>query len=107
MIWTLNCCCLSLSLSVSVSVLLRSHSVPHRKEVRVQLLDPEPLQTTTVPQGPPDTAGGMVGPPEAGLSSGHLGHASDSAAAAAAATAAAVAAAAPLIKVGRDAQVRT
>ncbi|XP_018530313.2 protein TALPID3 isoform X3 [Lates calcarifer] len=80
----------------------RFHSAPHRREVRVKLLDPGPLQNSS--QDPPglrsnsqDAAGVAGVQVEAGLSSGCLGDATNAAAAAAAAVAA------PLIKM--EAQV--
>ncbi|XP_033498518.2 protein TALPID3 isoform X2 [Epinephelus lanceolatus] len=86
----------------------RSHSAPHRREVRVQLLDPEPLRTSSQDAPAPSTSSkdavGVAGVQmEAGLSSGCL---RDATKAAAAAAAAAVAAAAPLIKAQSDMEAR-
>ncbi|XP_049917868.1 protein TALPID3 isoform X6 [Epinephelus moara] len=86
----------------------RSHSAPHRREVRVQLLDPEPLRTSSQDAPAPSTSSkdavGVAGVQvEAGLSSGCLRDATNAAAAAAAA---AVAAAAPLIKAQSDMEAR-
>ncbi|XP_026164190.1 protein TALPID3 isoform X2 [Mastacembelus armatus] len=86
----------------------RSHSAPHRREVRVQLLDPGPLQNKS--QGAPDlrtSSKDALGAPgvqvEPGLSAGCQG---DNSNAAASAAAAAVAAAAPLIKAQVDMEAR-
>ncbi|XP_069573199.1 protein TALPID3 [Brachyistius frenatus] len=86
----------------------RSHSAPHRRLVRVQMLDPKALQTTTNPQDAPrpsshDAAGVAAVWTEAVLSSGRPGDATNAAATAAAA---AVAAAAPLIKAQSDMEAR-
>ncbi|XP_023257156.1 protein TALPID3-like [Seriola lalandi dorsalis] len=79
----------------------RSHSAPHRREIKVKLLDPCPLQTSSqdasgLRSSSHDAVGVSGVQMEAGLSSGCLG---DGTNAAAAAAAAAVAVAAPLIKV--------
>ncbi|KAM7403958.1 hypothetical protein PAMA_004394 [Pampus argenteus] len=85
----------------------RSHSTPHRREVKVQLLDPGPFQGTTSSQDAPavrPSSQDVVGvQTDAQVSSGHLGDATNAAAAAAAA---AVAAAAPLIKSQSDMEAR-
>ncbi|XP_041827708.1 protein TALPID3 isoform X2 [Melanotaenia boesemani] len=84
----------------------RSHSAPHRREVRVQLLDPEPLQTKTnqnLSAFSCQDADVVVGvQSEARPSSGYHGDTSSAAAAAAAA----VAAAAPIIKAQSDLEAR-
>ncbi|KAM9356091.1 protein TALPID3-like isoform 2-T2 [Pholidichthys leucotaenia] len=87
----------------------RSHSAPHRREVRVQLLDQRPSQTATThePRDTPaltsrDGADEAGAPTEAGLSSGYHGVAGNAAVVAAAA----VAAAAPLIKAQSDMEAR-
>ncbi|XP_067469523.1 protein TALPID3 isoform X4 [Thunnus thynnus] len=96
----------------------RSHSAPRRREVKVQLLDPGPLQSTTSSQDAPGLRPGSQDAPglragsqdavgvqtEAELSPGRPGDATNAAAAAAAA--AAVAAAAPLIKAQSDMEAR-
>ncbi|KAM7376586.1 hypothetical protein PAMP_006310 [Pampus punctatissimus] len=89
------------SQTTMLSVLLSSHSAPHRRGVKVQLLDPGPLQGTTSSQDAPavrPSSQDIVDvQTETQLSSGRLGDATNAAAAVAAA---AIAAAAPLIKGG-------
>ncbi|KAM4724020.1 protein TALPID3 isoform 2-T2 [Anableps anableps] len=84
----------------------RCHSTHHKKEVKVQLLNPRPTPNTSNQQNTPD----MSGDDAAGVSgvhteasSGGLGDISKTAAAAAAA---AVAATAPLIKAQSDLEAR-
>ncbi|XP_039993381.1 protein TALPID3 [Xiphias gladius] len=84
-----------------------SHSAPRRREIKVKLLGPGPLQTSSrdapvLRPGSQDAAGVAGVQMEAGLSSGRLGDATNAAAAAAAA----VAAAAPLIKAQSDVEAR-
>ncbi|XP_065822319.1 protein TALPID3 isoform X1 [Labrus bergylta] len=72
----------------------RSHSAPLRREVKVQLLDPDPPPTSSK-----DAVGVSVGQMEAGLPSGSLDNATIAAAAA-------ISAAAPLIKSHSDLEAR-
>ncbi|XP_069391310.1 protein TALPID3 isoform X2 [Paralichthys olivaceus] len=76
----------------------RSHSAPHRSDVKVELLNPRPLQTSSQ-----DAVGDAGVQTEEERFSGRLGNATNAAAAAAAA---AVAATAPLIKAQSDMEAR-
>ncbi|XP_023150358.2 protein TALPID3 isoform X3 [Amphiprion ocellaris] len=84
----------------------RSHSAPHRREVRVQMLDQLPLQTSADPQDAALSSQNATGVAsvqrEAELNSGRHGDASSAATTAAAV----VAAAAPLIKAQSDMEAR-
>ncbi|KAF3700696.1 Protein TALPID3 [Channa argus] len=86
----------------------RSHSAPRKREIKVQLLDPEVHQPSSQDgEGPrlssQDTVGEASVQMEPGLSSAHFG---DTTNAAAAAAAAAVVTAAPLIKAQSDMEAR-
>ncbi|XP_062252904.1 protein TALPID3 [Platichthys flesus] len=76
----------------------RSHSAPRRREVKVKLLNPGPLQTSSQ-----DAVGAAGGRTREELFSGRLGDVTNAAGAAAAA---AIAATAPLIKAQSDMEAR-
>nr|XP_019963582.1 PREDICTED: protein TALPID3-like [Paralichthys olivaceus] len=85
-------------LCLVLSLLPRSHSAPHRSDVKVELLNPRQLQTSSQ-----DAVGDAGVQTEEERFSGRLGNATNAAAAAAAA---AVAATAPLIKAQSDMEAR-